>query len=70
LTLWPNPDILLSTLEEEMTEQEKNLVRILERTLALAIGHACEARKINEEEAETWPWVKYAREAIEDAKKD
>lgn len=44
------------------------LLEALERTLQLAIGHACEARKINETECESWSWVQRARSAIAKAK--
>lgn len=40
------------------------LLKALKQTLDLAIGHACEARKINADECESWPWVQRARAAI------
>lgn len=43
------------------------LLKALKQTLDLAIGHACEARKINADECESWPWVQRARAAIRKA---
>ena len=36
----------------------------LTQTLDIAINYACEARKCNADECETWTWVKTARAAI------
>lgn len=44
------------------------MLEVLERTLNLAIGHACEARKIDASECENWSWVQKARNVIAKAK--
>ena len=48
----------------ELMTAAPDLLAALTRTLDLAIGHACEARKINADECESWPWVQKARAAI------
>lgn len=52
------------TADLELMTAAPDLLAALTRTLDLAIGHACEARKINAEECESWPWVQKARAAI------
>ena len=52
------------TIDLELMTAAPDLLAALTRTLDLAIGHACEARKINAEECESWPWVQKARAAI------
>jgi len=41
-----------------------DLLSALERTLSHAIGHACDARGIDSQDCEDWPWVQTARLAI------
>lgn len=45
-------------------EVNQDLLKALTRTLDITIGYACEARKCNPEECETWPWVQRSRAAI------
>lgn len=52
------------TADLELITAAPDLLTALTRTLDLAIGYACEARKINAEECESWPWVQKARAAI------
>jgi hypothetical protein len=42
----------------------QELLKALTHTLDITIGYACEARKCNPEECETWSWVQRARAAI------
>jgi hypothetical protein len=48
----------------ELMTAAPDMLKALTRTLDIAIGYACEARKCNRDECETWPWVQRARAAI------
>ena len=47
-----------------LVQAAPELLEVLKRTLEIAIRHACEARGINESEAELWGWVINAREMV------
>ena len=41
-----------------------DMLKALTQTLDIAINYACEARKCNPDECESWPWVQRSRAAI------